>query len=155
MNPFASIIKTTAADASSSSKALEDELLQTIRELGDENRLVNSEKIQSIVEKLEKTPSISQPAISPSIYGTWRLIQTTNADTASPIQRKAVDTTKFNIYQNIFVRETNNNDDDRLIVRQSVVFNREKRWLLNVDALASTAAYPLPELTERKGIALI
>jgi len=84
------------------------------------------------------------------------LIQTTNADTASPIQRKAVDTTKFPIYQNIFLANNDSKDQERqqeqrLIVRQSVVFNKEKNYVLNVDALASTSDYPLDELTERKG----
>lgn len=125
---------------------LETQLLETIQDLGDDNRLVNSERIESLVPQLEATPSIPQPAIHPAIYGRWRLVQTTNADTASPIQRKAVDSSAFPIYQDILV-----NNNDQLVVRQSVQFNRDRGWELNVDALASTSAYPLPELTERKG----
>lgn len=125
--------------------ALEDQLLEAIESNGNDNRLNNSEKISSLVTQLEESgKSISQPAISSEVYGKWRLLHTTNANTSSPIQRKAVDSTKFNIYQDIIV-----NDDDKLIVSQVVKFGPKSE--LKVDALASTSAYPLEELTERKG----
>lgn len=72
------------------------------------------------------------------------MLQTTNADTASPIQRKAVDTTKFDIFQDIVF-----SDEGKLLVRQIVKFS--DRSELAVDALASTSAYPLEELTDREG----
>lgn len=127
-----------------SSSSLEDELLTAIRGLGDENRLANSEKIQEIVAKLEATTSIRQPAIHPSVYGRWRLLHTNNADTASPIQRKAVSSGAFPIYQDILF-----NEKGQLIVSQVVKFSENAK--LRVDALASTSAYPLAELTERRG----
>lgn len=84
------------------------------------------------------------------------MLQTTNADTASPIQRKAVDTTKFDIFQDIVFAENNaesgesaGGEDKTLLVRQIVKFSENSE--LCVDALASTSAYPLPELTEREG----
>jgi len=129
---------------STSSQILEDDLIQAINELGDENRLSTDNRIQELVTKLEASPSISKPAISPSIYGRWRLMHTNNADTASPIQRKAVSSGAFPIYQDIVV-----NDAETLIVSQVVKFN--ENFELKVDALASTAAYPLEELTKRKG----
>lgn len=127
-----------------SAENLENELLRTISELGDENRLSSNKSIQELVTELEKTPSIPQPAISPSVYGRWRLMHTDNANTASPIQRKAVSSGAFPIYQDIVL-----NDAGQLIVSQVVKFSETNE--LKVDALASTSAYPLKELTERKG----
>ena len=66
------------------------------------------------------------------------------ANTASPIQRKAVDSSAFAIYQDIVL-----NSKNQLVVSQVVKFSDSAE--LKVDALASTSAYPLAELTERKG----
>lgn len=129
---------------SKSSENLEDDLVRVINELGVGNRLVSDDRVQKLVAELEASPSISQPAISPSIYGRWRLVHTDNANTASPIQRKAVSSSSLPIYQDIVV-----NDAGTLVVSQVVKFNENSE--LKVDALASTAAYPLEELTERKG----
>jgi len=121
---------------------LEDQLLEAIQDEG--NRLSNSDQIASLVSQLEDSGDcISEPAIAPQVYGTWRLLYTTNSETSSPIQRKAVDSQAFPIYQNIFL-----NDQNQLVVSQVVKFS--ENFKLCVDALASTAAYPLPELTERK-----
>mmetsp|Transcript_3225 Transcript_3225/g.7067 ORF Transcript_3225/g.7067 Transcript_3225/m.7067 type:complete len:271 (+) Transcript_3225:212-1024(+) len=128
---------------SSSTQSLEEELIRTIDELGDENRLSSDTRIQELVNELESTRSTPQPAISPSVYGRWRLMHTNNANTASPIQRKAVSSSVFPIYQDIVV-----NDAGTLIVSQVVKFSEKNE--LKVDALASTSAYPLEELTERK-----
>ena len=125
-------------------KQLETELLRTIEELGSDNRLANDEKIQQLVEQLESLPSISQPAINNVVYGRWRLLHTNNANTASPIQRKAVSSSSFPIYQDIVF-----NEEGQLVVSQVVKFNDKAE--LKVDALASTSAYPLQELTERRG----
>jgi hypothetical protein len=121
---------------------LEDQLLAAIGDLkGD--RLGNSDRIASIISRLETSDkSISRPAVAPEIYGRWRLLYTTNTDTSSPIQRKAVDTSVFPIYQDIVV-----NDNNQLVVSQVVKFSDSAE--LKVDALASTSSYPLPELTER------
>lgn len=123
---------------------LEDKLLAAIEANGKENRLDNSDEIISLVNQLEACNSISRPAIAPQIYGKWRLLQTTNADTASPIQRKAVDTTKFDIFQDIVF-----NDEKQLLVKQIVKFSETNE--LCVDALASTSAFPLAEFTDREG----
>jgi hypothetical protein len=125
------------------STKLEEDLLKSIDDLGN-NRLVNSEMIQQLVLELESSNSIQRPAIAPEVYGRWRLLHTDNAGTASPIQRKAVDSSAFPIYQDITL-----NSDNQLVVSQVVKFNANAE--LKVDALASTSAYPLPELTERKG----
>lgn len=125
---------------------LEDQLLAAIEANGADKRLDNSAEISSLVSQLEASKSIPRPAIAPQVYGRWRLMQTTNADTASPIQRKAVDTTKFNIYQDI---EFAKDDPETLLVRQIVKFSDTNE--LCVDALASTSAYPLPELSDREG----
>jgi len=131
---------------------LEDQLLDTINNNSDK-RLDNSQDIATIVEQLEQSKwGISQPAISPQVQGRWRLLHTNNADTASPIQRKAVDATKYNIYQDILlknVQENEGNFQERLIVSQVVKFSDSAQ--LCVDALASTSKYPLEELTERRG----
>uniref|UniRef100_A0A7S2XTA1 Plastid lipid-associated protein/fibrillin conserved domain-containing protein n=1 Tax=Attheya septentrionalis TaxID=420275 RepID=A0A7S2XTA1_9STRA len=128
-------------------KVLEDELLAAIAEQG---RLNNSERIKDLVEQLEVTPSIKRPAVAPQVMGRWRLLHTNNAETSSPIQRKAVDATKYQIYQDIELKGTTNTDDDDdvLIVSQVVKFGDTSE--LRVDALASTAQYPLEELTARK-----
>jgi hypothetical protein len=128
----------------SAAKRLEEELLQKIDKLGEENRLANDEKITSLVGQLEQMPSIPRPAISETVYGRWRLLHTDNANTASPIQRKAVSSSSFPIYQDIVF-----NDKNQLVVSQVVKFNDNAE--LKVDALASTSAYPLSELTERRG----
>jgi len=121
---------------------LENQLLSAIESV---DRLDNSDEISSLVSQLESSASIPRPAISPSVYGRWRLLQTTNADTASPIQRKAVDTTKFDIFQDIVFAE---DDAEKLLVRQIVKFSDTNE--LCVDALASTSAFPLEELTDRE-----
>lgn len=132
-----------ASPKPSSAENLENSLLQAISDLGD-SRLANSEKVQRLVLQLENCGSgISRPAINEAVYGRWRLIHTDNANTASPIQRKAVDSSAFPIYQDIIF-----NDKSQLVVSQVVQFNDGIE--LKVDALASTSAYPLAELTERK-----
>jgi len=143
-NLFTPIAESGKNRGSTPSQILEDDLIQAIDELGDENRLSSDNRIQELVADLEASPSISRPAISPSVYGRWRLMHTNNANTASPIQRKAVSSSVFPIYQDIIV-----DDAGKLIVSQVVKFNQNNE--LKVDALASTAAYPLEELTERKG----
>lgn len=129
-----------ASPISASAKQIEDKLLAAIQDEG--NRLSNSEQIVSLVSQLESLPSIPQPTIAPEVYGRWRLVYTTNAETSSPIQRKAVDTKAFPIYQDIVV-----NDKGQLLVNQVVQFSKSSE--LCVSALASTTAYPLPELTQR------
>ena len=126
-------------------------------------RLDISDEVSDLVALLESSPrSVPRPAVAPQLYGRWRLLRTSNADTASPIQRRAVDATRFDIYQDIVVL-----DDDvgggggakkRLLVRQIVEFGKggedggaANNNRLCVDALASTSAYPLEELTEREG----
>lgn len=123
---------------------IEKQLISAITADPTNNRLSNSEQIISLVKSLEDSRSgIEQPAISPKVYGRWKLIHTTNADTSSPIQRKAVDASKFDIYQDIIV-----NDREQLVVSQVVKFSDTAQ--LNVDALASTSAYPLPKLQPRE-----
>lgn len=130
----------SASPISQSAQQIEDTLLAAIQDEG--NRLSNSAQIASLVEQLELLSSIPRPAIAPEVYGRWRLVYTTNAGTSSPIQRKAVNTKAFPIYQDIVV-----NDKEQLLVNQVVQFS--ETFELCVSALASTAAYPLPELTER------
>lgn len=132
-----------ASKKNGGAKALEDQLLAAIDNQG--SRLANSDEIAALVAALESSPaSIDEPAIAPAVYGRWRLMYSTNADTSSPIQRKAFDSQKFPIYQDIVV-----NDKNQLLVNQIVQFSDTAE--LTVAALASTAAYPLPELTERRG----
>ena len=129
----------------SSAREVEDKLLAALENVGRLD-VENSENIKSLVLALEedqKSASIPEPAIAKEVYGRWRLLYTTNAETASPIQRKAVDTSKFAIYQDVVVRPNN-----QLVVSQVVKFSDSAE--LCVDALASTAAYPLSELTERE-----
>jgi hypothetical protein len=132
---------------------LENQLLDTIN--SNSKRLDNSVEINSIVEQLEQSNwGIAEPAISSQVKGRWRLLHTNNAETASPIQRKAVDASKYNIYQDIVLRSDTDTDTDtdnteRLIVSQVVKFGDKAQ--LAVDALASTSEYPLEELTARKG----
>lgn len=121
--------------------ALEDELLQAIAQ---QDRLSSSDEISSLVAQLEASKqSVERPAIANEVYGRWRLMHTTNAETASPIQRKAVDASKYAIYQDIVF-----DNKDQLIVSQVVKFSDSAE--LKVDALASTSAYPLAELTDRE-----
>ena len=135
---------------------LENEILTAIANV--DNRLSNDERIESLIAQLEATPSIKEPAISSQIYGTWRLLYTTAATTSSPIQRRAVNAQQFPIYQDIVIIPTDSSDtndankqqqQDRLVVKQIVKFS--DTISLSVDALASTAAYPLDELQPRQG----
>ncbi|KAL3808195.1 hypothetical protein ACHAXA_009550 [Cyclostephanos tholiformis] len=144
---------------------LENRLLDAI-EFGSSRRLDIPDEVADLVRRLESSPtSVPRPAIAPELYGRWKLLRTSNADTASPIQRRAVDASRFDIYQDIVVVSSDDdvgeggertNDDDggggsgsRLIVSQIVEFGNGNR--LCVDALASTSAYPLEELTDRVG----
>jgi hypothetical protein len=123
---------------------LEESLIQAIEELG-EDRLANSDTINLLVSQLEESgKTIARPAIAEEVYGRWRLLHTNNANTASPIQRKAVSSSAFPIYQDIVF-----NSKNQLVVSQVVKFSEKAE--LKVDALASTSAYPLEELTQRKG----
>lgn len=129
-------------------KDLEDQLLAVIAQT--DQRLSTSEDIDRIVSQLERSAkTIPRPAIANQIYGRWRLLHTSNASTASPIQRKAVDASKFAIYQDITLNTKDPDTNDKvLVVSQVVRFSDTAE--LRVDALASTSAYPLDELTERK-----
>jgi len=152
-NPFASFQSLSSNPSGDS--VLEDKLIATISDYG---RLNNADDISILVGQLEQSQkSITQPAISQKVYGRWRLLHTSNADTSSPIQRKAVDATKYQIYQDIILREKQENNDndnelsspqEELIVSQVVKFG--ENFQLVVDALASTSAYPIAELTERQ-----
>jgi len=127
--------------SSNSGKNVEEQLLSAIAENG---RLDNTKRINGFIKQLEQQKSIPEPAIAPEVMGRWKLVYSTNADTASPIQRTAFGANQFNnIYQNIFVDEKNT-----LIVSQVVQFSNQFEIILN--ALASTSQYPLKELTERK-----
>ena len=149
---------------------LEDRLLAMIENGGGSSnsgnrRLDISNDVSSIVSLLEASArSVPRPAIAAQLYGRWKLLRTSNTSTASPIQRRAVDTSKFDIYQDIIIVDDNDNDDDvtrrfekedrtttssRLLIRQIVEFSSTNR--LYVDALGSTSAYPLGELTDRIG----
>ena len=131
------------ASKATAATELEDRLLDAINSV---DRLSNSDEIEEVVRELENSGlSVERPAIADEVFGIWKLVHTSNAETASPIQRKAVDASKYNIYQNIELAE---DDDSTLIVSQVVKFGPESK--LKVDALASTSAYPLPEFTERK-----
>ena len=145
---------------------LEDRLLAMIENGGGSNsgnrRLDISNDVSSIVSLLEASArSVPRPAIAAQLYGRWKLLRTSNTSTASPIQRRAVDTSKFDIYQDIIIVDENDNDDvtrrfekedgatSGLLIRQIVEFSSTNR--LYVDALGSTSAYPLDELTDRIG----
>jgi hypothetical protein len=126
----------------------EDQLLEAISQINQRLDTSNSKSITSLIEELETNAfssrwSIPEPAISPQVFGRWRLLYTNNADTASPIQRKAVDASKYNIYQDITLRS-----QDQVVVSQVVKFGDS--FQLVVDALASTSMYPMEELTERE-----
>jgi PAP_fibrillin len=119
-NPFVA-----ATNVSPQQLQVEQDLIQAIESL--DGRLTNSDTIDQLVQKLESIPSIPRPAVSSQIYGRWRLLHTTNADTASPIQRKAVSSKQFPIYQDILVVEKPNQQPQQqslltpqLIVRQVV-----------------------------------
>ena len=129
---------------------LENELIKTIE---NGKRLDNSDEISYLISRLELSGwSIPQPAIAPQVIGKWKLLHTNNADTASPIQRKAVDASAFNIYQDITLKEV---QDDVGLTRQQLIVSQIVKFGLGtqlcVDALASTSKYPLKELTERVG----
>lgn len=130
--------------------ALEDQLLTAI---SDNSRLGNKDDsdIVKTLQQLQSQPSIARPAIAPEVYGRWRLLYTTNADTASPIQRKAVDASQYQIYQDILTvsEEEQNQQNAVLLVRQVVKFGSDVELLL--DCIASNADYPLPpDMTERQ-----
>jgi hypothetical protein len=146
---------------------LENELLDAIANV--DNRLSNDERIVSLINSLEdrslssSSLSIKEPAIAKEIYGKWKLLYTTSTDTSSPIQRRAVNAQQFPIYQDIVIvpssqyyntnssssdADSSTNDKDLLVVKQIVKFTDTVS--LSVDALASTARYPLEELQPRQ-----
>ena len=138
--------------------ALEDKLFHLIAKEGQ--RLSDSQEISMLVSELETKNPTLEPAIAPQVYGRWKLLYTTNTDTSSPIQRNAVNAQSFDIYQDIVVVDNNNKqqqqeeEEDKysspvLQVNQVVQFS--DNIYLSVNALASTDAYPIKELTERKG----
>jgi PAP_fibrillin len=140
-------------------KILEDQLLAAIA-ADPANRLSSSQDIDDRIVQLETCgKSIARPAIAPQVYGRWRLLHTSNAATASPIQRKAVDASQFAIYQDITIRngddniDSENTNSNMLIVSQIVQFTDTIR--LQVDALGSNTDYPLKELTERQSTGTI
>jgi PAP_fibrillin len=133
--------------ASAAAVQMENRLLDAIANVN--NRLSNDDTVESLIETLESTASIPEPAVAPAIYGRWRLLYTTAAETSSPIQRRAVNAQQFPIYQDIVVRT----EDQRLLVKQIVEFSPQIR--LSVDALASTAAYPLEEFQARQSTGTI
>ena len=138
----------SAFDVKNGNLELEQKLLDAIAS-NSNSRLDNNEQIASLVQQLEESgDGIEEPAISTKVYGKWRLLHTTNTDTSSPIQRKAVDATKFNIYQDI-VFAAPSSEKPTLLVNQIVKFSDSAD--LCVTALASTANYPLEELTDRQG----
>jgi PAP_fibrillin len=128
---------------------LEQQLLAAVlarnkQQQNDEEPII----IEALIEQLEQTRSIPEPAIAPQIYGRWRLQYTTTQATSSPIQRTATTRSNLAIFQDIVVVNDNdddNNKDRRLLVKQIIQFSDQN--YLTVDALASTQAYPLPELT--------
>lgn len=138
-NPFITNVPSNTSQTKVATE-LEDELIKSIQK-----RLSNDNEVNDLVQKLESVQSISEPAIAPEVYGRWKLLATTNVNTSSPIQRTAVDAQKYKIYQDINVVK-----DEKLVVSQVVEFGVAGNKLC-VDALASTSAYPLDELTERKG----
>ncbi|KAL7573601.1 hypothetical protein ACA910_008735 [Epithemia clementina (nom. ined.)] len=129
--------------------ALEDDLLSLIANEGQ--RLSNSEEISQLIAKLEDQNPTPEPAIAPQIYGRWKLLFTTNTDTSSPIQRNAVNAQKFSIYQDIIVTDNDDSKSNNKVLQVNQVVEFSDTIRLSVDALASTTAYPLPELTERQG----
>lgn len=142
-NPFRSPVSgKTISKVTNNAIALEDALIQSIQ--NNDRLSKDDETINILIQQLEATQSIPEPSIAPEIYGRWKLISTTNVNTSSPIQRTAVDAEKYSIYQDIKVNQNN-----QLVVSQVVQFGNNAQ--LCVDALASTSAYPLPELTERQG----
>jgi hypothetical protein len=152
---LSSTLQTAVTRRSSTSAVvqLEDQLLNAIANVNQ--RLNNDDTIEALVRELESNhhPSITEPAIASQIYGTWRLLYTTAATTSSPIQRRAVNAQQFPIFQDIVVVPSSSNQYnsppvDRLIVKQIVKFS--DNIILSVDALASTAVYPLEELQPRK-----
>lgn len=148
---WSSLVKTSPA----SSDSVEADLIRALT--ADTTNRPSELAILEMVQHLENSSSsIAQPAIAPEIYGRWRLLFTTAPDTASPIQRTATSSpSKFPIYQDIVLDvggpDTNSDieqQQQRLVVKQVIQFSEQA--LLSVNALASTTAYPLPELTERK-----
>lgn len=149
-NPFASKKKAFG------NPQLEQQLLNAIMEQQQQqeqqDETTTPTRIERLIGQLENTRSIPEPAIAPQIYGRWRLKYTTTKATSSPIQRSATTRSKnLAIFQDIVVVD---NDDDekkkkgggRLLVKQIIQFS--DKFYLTVDALASTSAYPLPELTQ-------
>ena len=119
---------------------IEDDLINSIQK-----RLSDDVEVNNFVQKLENIQSIPEPAVASEVYGRWKLLATTNVNTSSPIQRTAVNAQKYSIYQDINIV-----DENKLVISQVVEFGSAGRKLC-VDALASTSAFPLKELTEREG----
>lgn len=122
--------------SSNKNALIESQLLKAIKAEADPL------SIESIIGQLEALPSLPEPAIAPQLYGRWNLKYTTSQSTSSPIQRTATTKSNLPIFQDIVVEQ------GQLVVKQVIQFTDNA--YLTVDALGSTAAYPLKELTERQ-----
>ncbi|CAM9391822.1 unnamed protein product [Heterosigma akashiwo] len=127
--------------------AAEAALLETLAALtrrGAGADAAAAERVAEQVAVLERTQGIPDPADYPGLNGRWRLLHTTTPGTASPIQRSFVGAAAFSVFQDIDLASP-----DRPTVANVVEFG--SLGVLTVEALASTAARPLPGFVPRRG----
>ncbi|CAN8288324.1 unnamed protein product [Cochlearia groenlandica] len=89
--------------------------------------------VESAVKALEGSQGITNPTDSDLIEGRWRLMFTTRPGTSSPIQRTFTGVDVFTVFQDVYLKTTNN-DDPRVsnIVKFSDIIGE-----LKVEAIAS------------------
>lgn len=134
--------------SSNSMAAKEQQLLDAIRGLSARREVQNSAEqqstVKSLIDELEKAKGLRKATSTQEINGKWRLLYTSSDKTASPIQNTFVGNKAFAVYQEIDLQST------PATVTNVVDFGG-KLGKLNVQALASTPANPIPGFVPRRG----
>lgn len=133
--------------SSNSMAAKEQQLLDAIRGLSRREVQNNAEQqstVKSLIDELEKAKGLRKATSTQEINGKWRLLYTSSDKTASPIQNTFVGNKAFAVYQDIDLQST------PATVTNVVDFGG-KLGKLNVQALASTPANPIPGFVPRRG----
>lgn len=133
--------------SSNSMVAKEQDLLDAIRGLSRREVLNNPEQqstVKSLIDELEKAKGLRKATSTQEINGKWRLLYTGSDKTASPIQNTFVGNQAFAVYQEVDLQSS------PATVTNIVDFGG-KLGKLNVQALASTPANPIPGFVPRRG----
>lgn len=130
----------------------ENSLLQAIQGL-DRREVQNSVQAQGrvsgLIKELEAAKGIPKATTTREINGKWRLLYTSSDSTASPIQNTFVGNKAFAVYQDIDIAPSASSSAPGTVT--NIVDFGGAIGALNVQALASTPARPIPNFAPRLG----